>query len=75
MICAFAMVLIIPMAYPVYRREMGSHMYSASAYFFAATLSAVCINIFYPLLVSILTFWFYGFPDESFSGFLCFFGI
>ena len=74
-ICAFAMVLMIPMAFPVYRREIGSHMYSPSAYFWAATLSNVLIHIFYPLLVSLLTFFFYGFPIEGIEGFIYFFMI
>lgn len=69
------MVLMIPMAYPVYCREMGSRMYSATAYFFSTTLSNVCINIFYPLLVTMLTFWFYGFPEHGFSAWLCFLAI
>ena len=72
-ICAFAMVHMIPLAFPVFQREMGSHMYSATSYFIAATLSNICINIFYPLLVSLLTFFFYGFPVSNFEGFLCFF--
>jgi len=42
-ICSFAMVLQIPLGYPVYKREMGSHMYSASAYFFANTIANLCI--------------------------------
>ena len=72
-ICAFAMVLMIPLAFPVFQREMGSHMYSATSYYIAATLSNICINIFYPLLVSLLTFFFYGFPISNFEGFMCFF--
>ena len=72
-ICAFAMVLMIPLAFPVYRREMGSHMYSASAYFISATASNICVNMFYPLLVSLLTFWFYGFPISTIEGFSYFF--
>lgn len=71
-ICAFAMILMIPMGYPVYCREMGSHMYTATAYFFSSTLSNICINIFYPLLVTNLTFWFYGFPEHDFGGWFCF---
>ena len=67
------MVLMIPMAFPVYRREMGSHMYSASAYFISCTASNICVNMFYPMLVSLLTFWFYEFPIHNFDGFMCFF--
>ena len=64
---------MIPLAFPVYKREMGSHMYSATSYFIAATLSNMCVNIFYPLLVSLLTFWFYEFPISTFEGFMYFF--
>ena len=72
-ICSFAMVLMIPLAFPVYRREISSHMYSPSAYFWAATLSNSIIHVFYPLLVSMLTFWFYGFPVGGLKGFGAFF--
>ena len=66
------MVLMIPLAWPVFQREMGSHMYSASAYFISATASNICINMFYPLLVSLLTFFFYGYPISNFEGFMYF---
>jgi len=69
-ICAFGMILLLPMAYPVYRREMGSRMYSATAYFFASTLSNICVYAFYPLLVSCFTFYFYEFEDDSFGAFM-----
>lgn len=69
------MILLIPLAFPVFKREMGSHMYSATSYFIATTLSNICTNIFYPLLVSLLTFWTYGFPIDSFTGFLAFLAI
>ena len=74
-ICTFAMVLMIPSNYPVYRREMGSHMYSASSYFTAATFSNIATNIFYPILVSLLTFFFYDYPISDFGGFLAFFAV
>ena len=63
------MVLLIPLAFPVYVREMGSHMYSATAYYTAATLANICTYFFYPLLVSILTFPFYQFKADDFWGF------
>lgn len=66
------MVLLIPSAYPVFKREMGSHMYSSTAYFVASTMSNVLVNIFYPILVSLLSFWWYGYPVSNFYGFLCF---
>jgi len=72
-ICAFAMVLLIPMAFPIFKREMGSRMYTAGPYFWASTTSNICINIFYPVLVSFLTFWFYKYPEDSFGDFMLFF--
>ena len=72
-ICAFAMILLIPMALPVFKREMGNRMYTPAAYFWATTASNICTNIFYPVLVSCLTFWFYGYPIDTFSGFFLFF--
>lgn len=69
-IVAFGMVLLIPLAFPVYKREMGSHMYSATAYYFASTLSNICTYFFYPLLVSILTFPFYKFRVGDFEGYM-----
>ena len=72
-ICAFAMVLLIPLAFPVFKREIGSRMYTVAPYFWATTASNVCTNFFYPVLVSTLTFWFYGYPDHSFGAYLLFF--
>merc|ERR1712151_894111 len=70
MIVSFGMVLLIPLAFPVYKREMGSHMYSATAYYFASTLSNMCIYFFYPLVCSCLTFPFYKFRDHDFQAFM-----
>lgn len=59
---SFGMILLIPSAYPVYRREIGSRLYSPTAYFIAQTLSNTTIYVFYPLLVTLLTYFFAGFP-------------
>jgi len=48
-------------------------MYTPTPYFVASTASNVLTYIFYPVLVSFLTFWAYGYPIESFAGFLLFF--
>ena len=64
------MVLLIPLAFPVYKREMGSHMYSASAYYFANTLANICTYFFYPLFVTALTFPFYKFEVGDFEAYL-----
>ena len=64
-IVSFGMVLLIPLAYPVYKREMGSHMYSAASYYWASTFANLCTYFFYPLVVSALTFPFYKFRDAG----------
>ena len=69
-ICAFAMILQIPLEFPVYKREMGSRMYTSSAYFFASYLANVLVYIFYPISCSLLCFWFYDFRASSFADFL-----
>jgi len=70
MIVAFGMVLLIPLAFPVYKREMGSHMYTASAYYLACTLANMCIYLMYPLLGASLTFPFYKFEVDGFEAYL-----
>ena len=69
-IVSFGMVLLIPLAYPVYKREMGSHMYTAASYYWASTFANVCTYFFYPLVVSALTFPFYKFRDAGFIEYL-----
>ena len=69
-ICAFAMILQIPLEFPVYKREMGSRMYTSSAYFFASYLANVLVYIFYPISCALLCFWFYDFRASNFTDFL-----
>ena len=64
------MVLLIPLSIPIYKREMGSHMYSATAFYFAGTLSNICTYFFYPFLVSALTFPFYKFEVDDFKAYM-----
>ena len=69
------MILLIPMAYPVYKRELGSHMYTPTPYYIAATVSNILTNMFYPLLVSTLTFWFFDYKVNNFAGYLGFLAV
>ena len=50
-------------------------MYSPTAYVMAATLASACVNIFYPIMVSIFTFWFYKYPIHDFGGFMAFLSV
>lgn len=57
-ICAFAMIMQIPQSYPVYMRETKNRMYRPTVYYFANLLSAICCHFFYPLFVSLGSFYF-----------------
>ena len=50
-------------------------MYTTAPYFLANTCSNVSINIIYPTLVSLMSFWFFKYPDDGFGGFMLFYMI
>jgi len=74
-ITSFAMILMVPSAFPVYQREVNNRMYKPSAYFWANTISSILSYMLYPILVSLLTFWFLDFADSSFLAFLEWLGV
>jgi len=41
-------------------------MYSPTAYFLASTLTAFLLVWFYPIVVAVVSFWFFDFADHSF---------
>ena len=71
-ITGFSIVLLIPLTYSIFKREIASRMYTVPPYFLASIASNVCANIVYPILVSTLTFWFFKFPINDFGGFMCY---
>ena len=74
-ISAFAMILMIPSAFPVYQREVNNRMFRPSCYFWANTFSSLCTYMVYPILVSLFIFWFLEFQDSSFGAFLAWMGV
>ena len=56
LMCAIACILQIPLALPVFKREQGSRMYTPAAYYIAGLLANICSFIFYPVMVSLITF-------------------
>ena len=73
--CGFAIVVSVAQSYPIFRRENASRMYTTAPYFLANTCSNVSINIIYPTLVSLMSFWFFKYPDGGFGGFMLFYMI
>lgn len=68
--CSFAQVLSIPLARPIFMREVSNRMYSASAYYLATSTSSVCMFILYPLISTLTSFYFFDMDNNSFGAML-----
>jgi hypothetical protein len=60
-------VVPLPTRAPVYRKERLSGMYSPHSYYLSLWLAMNLILVAYPILVSLFTFYFIGFEDDSIS--------
>lgn len=70
------MVVIIqmPLQVPVFKRELMNKMYTPTVYFFARVLSGMALQIFYPILMTLIVFW--GLKcDTSAENFFLFFSL
>ena len=71
----FAMIVTIPLEFPMLRREASSGMYSTTAYYFSLIFISTLTFIWYPLILSLLSIWWFGFPIFGLQGFLEYAGI
>ena len=62
--CSFAQVLQIPIARPIFIREVSNRMYGTSAYYLSMVTATVTLFILYPVVVTLTSFYFFDF-DES----------
>ena len=67
---ALHQVLRIPDRVPIFNREYSNHMYSISAYYVAAIVSALTTSWIYPLSAGGIGYYWFGFEDRSFADFL-----
>jgi hypothetical protein len=67
---SFGQVLQIPIALPIFTREVSNHMYSSTAYYLSTTVASILTFLFYPVVVSIVSFWMFGLDDSSFVALL-----
>lgn len=65
MIGLMSQVVPIPTRVPLYRKEKLSGMYSVHAYYLSLWLAMTILLMQYPVIVSIASFQFLGFPDSS----------
>lgn len=72
---SFGLILQIPMIRPTYVREQANKMYAPSAWYLGNYLVSVSNMMFYPFIVSTLSFFFLQFNDKGFSNYLTWVGI
>ena len=53
---SMAQLLQIPIARPIFQRELGNRMYSASAYYLAHTVAGVVIFMTYPFFTALISY-------------------
>ena len=57
--CSFAQVLQIPIARPIFIREVSNRMYGTTAYYLSMTTATVTLFIMYPIVVTLTSFYFF----------------
>ena len=60
----------IPVARPIFLREVSNKMYSTTSYYFACVTASVMMFILYPIISSSVSFFAFGFDQSSFSDLL-----
>jgi ABC-type polysaccharide/polyol phosphate export permease len=69
---AFGQVEEIPSRYPVFMREVQNHMYTPTAYYLSVTIGSFVLLWFYPVALSVMCFYFFGFANHAFVDLLWF---
>jgi len=57
---SMAQVLQIPIARPIFEREVGNRMYTPSAYYLAHVGAGLIIFVTYPLVTGLISYWNFG---------------
>lgn len=67
---SMAQVLQIPMARPIFEREIASRVYSSTALYFSAVIVGLLGLILYPCFTALISYWYLGFENPSWTGLL-----
>ena len=67
---SFAQVLQIPVARPIFLREISNRMYGTTSYYMASITASLITFSLYPIISSFVSFPFFGFQESSFSDLL-----
>ena len=60
----------IPVARPIFLREVSNRMYGPTSYYFASCTASVITFFLYPIISSFVSFPFFGFNESSFTDLL-----
>lgn len=72
---SFGQIMIIPMVYPVYQREVSNNMYRPTPFFIARVLISALTFLLYPFMLTMTVIWFLGMPLLDFQSWCVFWGI
>ena len=64
---SFAQVIQIPVARPIFSREITNRMYSTSAYYLATVAASLFTFLLYPIVTSLVSFFFFDLEQHSFT--------
>lgn len=56
----FVSILQMPLWVPIMKRELMNRMYSTTTYFYGRVASCIFFQLVYPLLITLICFWFLG---------------
>ena len=63
----FTQIMLIPEYYPIFAREYANHMYTIHSYYFAVIAQVLTYVWLYPVLLSLTSFYCFGFVDHAAS--------
>ena len=67
---SFAQIMIIPLLYPIYKREVLSNMYRPTPFFLSRVFVSALTFFMYPLSISLTVLWFLGLAEITLSFFV-----
>jgi hypothetical protein len=65
----FGQIMQFPKNQPVLHREVDNNMYRPTAYFLAQSMTAFLLMWFYPFVVTLFSYWLYGFRNHAIGDF------
>jgi len=65
---SMAQILTIPVARPIFEREVANRVYSSTAYYIANVAAGFFFFFLYPCFTALISYWFFGFENPDWRG-------